>query len=294
MNLKHLFYFWKVATHGGVVRASEMINITPQTLSTQIKLLEDRLGSPLFVRRGRTLDLTDAGRLALEYAEEIFALDAELEQVVRNRHKVRPTEFSVGVSDAIPKALAFQFLRPAQELTNQSKIICKEWRLDRLLGELAINRLDLVISDSLAPPNLNMRIHHHRLAESGFCFMASAALVKRASGPFPANLNKIPLLVPSSDSMAGRSVVEWLNKRRINANIAGIFDDTALMAEFGREGVGAFPIPNLLRREYETRGGVKPLGQLDDIAIEYFALSTKRKITHPCVQAIVKRDVAGS
>ena len=85
MNFKHLHYFWVAAKAGGIVRAGEQLHTTPQTLSSQIKLLEDRLGRKLFRKSGRKLELTEAGRVALRYADEIFGLGNELEAELREQ-----------------------------------------------------------------------------------------------------------------------------------------------------------------------------------------------------------------
>ncbi|MDP2794013.1 MAG: transcriptional activator NhaR [Sulfurisoma sp.] len=289
MNLKHLYYFWKVARHGGVMRASEAIHISPQTLSGQIKLLEEQLGTALFRRQGRSLELTDAGRLALEYADEMFALGAELDQVIRQYQKGRPTEFRVGVSDALPKSLAYRLLRPAVSLPEPVRIVCREWSLDRLLAELALHRLDLVIADSPVPPNIDVRAYSHKLGESGLSFLAHPELVRQVTEPFPLCLNQLPILMPGEDSSMRRKLMEWLDKKRLRITIAGEFDDAALMAAFGRERVGAFPIPSVLVDEYLASGELQLLGDADQLRIEYFALSVQRRLTHPCVLAITSR-----
>lgn len=229
MNLKHLFYFWKVAKHGGVIRAGEAIHISPQTLSGQIKLLEESVGTPLFYRQGRSLELTDAGKIALEYADELFAMSAELDQVLRHYPAGRPTEFRVGVSDALPKSLAYRLLRPAVTHPEPVRIICREWRLDRLLAELALHRLDLVISDSPVPANVEVRAYSHKLGESGLAFLSHPNLVQNISAPFPQCLNQIPLLIPGEDSSMRRKLMEWLDRKRLQVRIAGEFDDPALM-----------------------------------------------------------------
>lgn len=287
MNLKHLFYFWKVAKHGGVMRASEAIHITPQTLSGQIKLLEDSLGTPLFARQGRTLELTDAGRLALEYAEEIFTLDAELEQALRNfPDKNRPVEFRVGVSDALPKSLAYRLLRPAVSLPDPVRIVCREWRLDRLLAELALHRLDLVIADSPIPAGVDVRAYSHHLGRSGISFLASHALAAQASEAFPRCLAQLPLLITGDDSAVRRKLMEWFDRQRLAPRIAGEFDDSALMTAFGREGVGAFPVASVLEEEYLAAGDLRVLGRIAEPHIDYYAFSVERRLTHPCVLAI--------
>jgi len=286
MNLKHLYYFWKVARHGGVVRASEAIHISPQTLSGQIKLLEDRVGTALFKRQGRSLELTEAGKLALEYADEMFALSAELDQVLRQYPQGRAVEFRVGVSDALPKSLAYRLLRPAIRLETPVRIVCREWRLDRLLAELALHRLDLVISDTPVPVNVDVKAYSHKLGESAVTFMAHPKLARKSRLAFPKNLEQLPLLLPGEDSAMRKAINDWLNQQQLRVSIAGEFDDAALMAAFGREQVGAFPIPSALANEYSREGALVPLGSADMVKINYFALTVKRRSTHPCVLAI--------
>lgn len=289
MNLKHLYYFWKVAKHGGVIRASEAIHLSPQTLSGQIKLLEERLGTAFFTRQGRSLELTDAGKLALEYAEDIFTLGAELDQMMRHYPKGRPTEFRVGVSDALPKSLAYRLLRPAVGLPDPVRIVCREWQLDRLLAELALHRLDLVISDSPVPTNIEVRAYSHKLGESGLSFLAHPELARQATESFPRCLNQLPILMPGEDSSMRRKLTGWLDKQRLRITIAGEFDDAALMAAFGLERVGVFPVPTVLVEEYLAVGELELLGHVDQTRIEYFALSVQRRLTHPCVIAITSR-----
>lgn len=286
MNLKHLYYFWKVARHGGVVRAGEAIHITPQTLSGQIRLLEESLGTPLFSRKGRTLTLTEAGRLAVDYAEEIFALDAELERTIRDFPKGRPTEFRVGVSDALPKTLAYRLLRPAMDIDGPVRLVCREWQLDRLLADLALHRLDLVISDSPVPAGVEVRAYGHRLGGSGVAFLARSELAARVRTPFPDCLAELPLLMPGEDSAMRRRLDEWLDRKRLRVSIVGEFDDHALLAAFGREGVGAFPVASALADDYLADSRLTLLGRADRVSIDYFAISVQRRLTHPCVLAI--------
>ena len=289
MNLKHLYYFWKVAKHGGVVRAAEAIHISPQTLSGQIKLLEDRVGTALFKRQGRTLELTEAGKLALEYADEMFTLGAELDQVLRQYPHGRAIEFRVGVSDALPKSLAYRLLRPAIKLDEPVKIVCREWRLDRLLAELALHRLDLVISDSPVPANVEIKAYSHKLGESGVTFMAHPMLARQSTLPFPRNLEQLPILLPGEDSEMRKAINEWLDRQRLKVSVVGEFDDAALMAAFGREQVGVFPIPAALASEYTQGGTLVRVGIADTVRIKYYALTIKRRLTHPCVLAITSQ-----
>lgn len=288
MNLKHLFYFWKTAKEGGIARAGEALHVTPQTISGQIGQLEDSLGIALFSRQGRALELTDAGRLALSYADEIFSLGAELEQAIRHYPKGRPVTFRVGVSDAVPKSLAYRLLEPAVALGDQVRIVCREWRLDRLLSELAVHRLDLVIADMPVPNALDVRAYNHRLAESGMSFVAAPALAARCAKKFPDCLAELPLLVPGEDSSARQKLMRWLEKVRLRPKVVGEFDDSALMTAFGQAGVGVFPVPSIIEAEIVAAYGVKVIGRSMEVRTEYFAISAERRVTHPCVLAIAE------
>ena len=286
MNLKHLFYFWKTAKEGGVMRAGEALHITPQTISGQIGQLEHSLGIELFSRQGRALELTDAGRLALGYADEIFSLGAELEQAIRHYPKERPLTFRVGVSDALPKSLAYRLLEPAVALGEPVRIVCREGRLERLLSELAVHRLDLVIADTPLPATLDVRAFNHRRAESGMSFVASPALAARCKEVFPACLASLPLLVPGEDASSRQKLMRGLEKARIRPKIVGEFDDSALLTAFGQAGVGVFPVPSIIEEEIVAAYGVQVLGRCPEARTEYFAISAERRVSHPCVLAI--------
>lgn len=289
MNLKHLYYFWKVAKHGGVLRASEAIHISPQTLSGQIKLLEDKIGTALLKRAGRNVELTEAGKLAFGYADEMFTLGAELDQVLQHYPQGRTIEFRVGVSDALPKSLAYRLLRPAIKLDEPVRIVCREWRLDGLLAELALHRLDLVISDSPVPANVEVKAYSHNLGESSVTFMAHPELAEKSRLAFPQILEELPILLPGEDSAMRRAINEWLEQKRLRVSVVGEFDDAALMAAFGREQVGCFPIPSVLTGEYQQDGLLAPIGTADAIKIKYYALTIKRRLSHPCVIAITSK-----
>lgn len=289
MNFKHLYYFWVAAKAGGILRAGEQLHITPQTLSGQIKLLEDRLGKPLFAKRGRRLELTATGRVAMGYADEIFALGAELEQAIRSEAPdARTIEFRVGVADAVPKSIAYRLLEPALRIPEQVRLVCREWKLDSLLAELALHRLDLVIADAPIPPSVSVKAFSHRLGRSGVSFFAAPALQAACQGEFPACLNDMPLLCFGDDAAVGGRLNRWLELQGLHPHVVGEFDDGALMKAFGREGQGIFPGPTVLEHEIEAQFGVRVLGRTDEVSEEFYAISVERRISHPCVIAITR------
>ncbi|MDP2367744.1 transcriptional activator NhaR [Rhodoferax sp.] len=289
MNYKHLYYFLQVAKSGGVLRASELLHLTPQTISGQIQLLEEALGRALFAKSGRGLALTETGRVVLGYAQDIFSLGTELEEAVRDQSaKGRALEFRVGVVDAVPKSITYRLLEPATQLPEPVRIVCREWKLDSLLAELALHRLDLVISDAPIPPSASVRAFSHRLGTSGVSFFAAPALLDRCVGGFPGCLDGAPMLMPGEDSALGQRLRAWFQTQSLHPRIVGEFDDTALAKEFGRHGVGFFVSPTVLSREIEQQFNVKTVGVCAQVVDEFFAISVERRITHPCVVAITQ------
>ena len=287
MNFKHLYYFWATAHAGGVMRAGEQLHTTPQTLSGQIKLLESRLGCNLFRKRGRQLELTAEGRVALGYADRIFALGEELEAAMgRARAGPRGLDFRVGVADSVPKAIAYRLLEPALGVEGPVRLACHEGRLDDLLGQLSVHKVDLVLADEPMSRQLSVKAFNHALGTSAMSFFCAPELKKSLGGRFPANLQGAPMLLQGSTSAIRRRFDLWSATQRIRPHIVGEFDDSALMTAFGSEGRGIFMSPAVLERETCAQHGVQVLGRTDELVEEFYAISVERRITHPCVEAI--------
>ncbi|HYR24781.1 MAG TPA: transcriptional activator NhaR [Aquabacterium sp.] len=289
MNYKHLQYFWTVARLGGVVKAGEHLHVTPQTISGQIQLLEDHFGRPLFQKKGRKLELTETGQLVYSYAQDIFNLGTELDQVVRQpRGAARPIELRVGLADAVPKLVACRLLEPVLHSTQRFKVVCREWKLDSLLAELAVHRLDLVVSDTPLPASLSVHGFNHRLGGSSVGFYATSALLPRIQGAFPACLNEVPLLLPGTESALGVKLLQWLGKHKLKPQVVGEFDDGALLQALGQHGHGVFMAPMVLDEEVRRQYGVHLVGEAPDLIEEFYVITVERRITHPGVAAIAQ------
>lgn len=290
MNYKHLHYFMQVAETGSVAAASRQLKLTPQTISGQIQLLGERLGGTLFEKVGRRLVLTETGQLALTYAQEIFSLGAELEAAVREEsRRGRTLEFRVGVADAVPKSLAYRLVEPALSVREPVRIVCREWKLDSLLAELALHRLDLVIADAPLPASSSVRAFSHRLGASRISVFGARTMRRRSDAPFPRCLDGAPLLMPGEDSAAGQRLRTWFRTQTVHPRIVGEFDDSALAQEFGRRGAGYFIGPEVLAKEIEARLDAATVGVIDGVEEELFAISVDRRIKHPCVVAITSK-----
>jgi len=287
MNFKHLRYFWLVARTGSIARASEQLHLTPQTLSGQINLLEEQLEESLFVKRGRSLELTDAGRLAYRYAQDIFSLGSELEESLRGfKAGGRPVEFRVGIADSVSKTIAYWLIEPATGIGGPVHLVCREGALDEFMADLGAHRLDLVIAGEPVPPSARVRAYNHGLGTSAVSFFSAPGLRKALRGKFPACLDGAPTLVPTADSAVRRRLDQWFETNNVRPRILGEFDDTALMKAFGQRGAGVFTGPSVLESEIERQYGVKVIGRAMQVVEEYFAISVERRLTHPCVVAI--------
>ncbi len=293
MNFKHLHYFWVAATAGGIVKAGEQLHTSPQTLSGQIKLLEERLGRQLFRKRGRNVELTDDGRVALRYADEIFALGSEMESAMRQRGKgsdgtAQVLEFRVGIEDALAKTVAYRLIEPALQLAQPVRLICSEGQFPDLMAQLALHRLDLVIADEPLTSRISVKAFNHKLGSSGISFLAAPALTAQLKGPFPQNLNGAPMLVPGGSSSVRPQFDAWLTRHQLTPRVVGEFTDSALMQAFGRQGAGVFLAPTVVEDEITTEFGVQCVGRSTEMADDFYAISVERRITHPGVAAITQ------
>jgi len=288
VNYKHLHYFWAVAREGGVARASERLHLTPQTISGQLSLLEKYLGVDLFTRVGRNLELTETGRLVLSYADEIFSLGGELEEVMHQLPIGRPRLFRVGVVDVLPKSIAHRILQPALQMPEPVRMICREASLDALLAELAVHRLDLVLADRPIPPTVSTRGFSHKLGECAVSFFATEKLEKKLKGDFPRCLDGAPLLLPSSGIQLRSVIDQWLDKHRLHPRVIAEFDDSALMKAFGQEGAGIFIAPAAIEAEVEWQYQVTAIGRVDEVKERFYAISVERRILHPVVSVVME------
>ena len=288
LNYRQLHYFWVVAKTGSIVRACEQLNLTPQTISGQISLLEQTYGIELFQRVGRQLELTEAGRQALPYAEQMFQTGNELEAMLRAQPNEQQILFRVGVADVVPKSIVYRLIAPTMELSEPIHITCREDKLERLLADLAIQRLDLVISDSPMPSHLDIKGYSQKLGECGISFFATPALAQRYGQDFPRSLHGAPLLIPGQETVVRSRLLRWFAEQQIQPRIVGEFDDSALMQAFGQSGSGIFISPSVIADEVTRQYGVELIGQTDAVSESFYAISVERKVKHPGIVAITE------
>ncbi len=277
-----------VAKEGSIAKASKLLFLTPQTISGQLSVLEDKLGVDLFEKSGRSLKLTEAGLIVQSYANDIFSLGNELEEVLHNKPQKRLAHLKAGIANSIPKSIAYHLLEPVLHQTDPMKIICREDNLSTLLSELAEHKLDIVISDRAIPESPSINGFNHHLGECGITFFCTHELHKSIQGDFPACLNNMPLLLTGDASPTKNKVIQWLKKNNIFPQIVAEFDDGALMKAFGQKGAGIFMAPSITAKEVESSYHVKVIGETTEVMESFFAISMDRKVTHKGVATILQ------
>ncbi|MBK6637473.1 MAG: LysR family transcriptional regulator [Rhodocyclaceae bacterium] len=291
LNFRHLLYFWAVAKEGSITRAAERLNLSVQTISTQLGVLEQQLGQALFAPQGRSLVLTDAGRAALDYADQIFLLGERLRHAVADHGSGR-RRFAVGLTEAVPKLVAFRLLQPALKAPLAMRIECIESSFEQLLSELALNRLDLVLADRAAPTDAHLKLQSRLLGTVGIDLYAAEPLHQRYVTDFPRGLNGAPVLLPLRSNPLRGAIDGWFARNNLKPELVGEFSDSALLKTFGRAGLGLFPAPSGMHADILTQFGARSLGALNEVRENWYAIVTQRRIPHPAVEAVEAGGIA--
>lgn len=286
LNYHHLLYFWTVVKEGGVAQAAKALRLAPPTISGQVRALEESLELTLFDRVGRKLQVTEDGRVVFRYADEIFNLGRELLDTVKGRPTGRPLQLRVGISDVLPKLVCHDLLMPALRLPEPVQIICHGDKTERLLAELAVQGLDLVLSDVPVGGNIKVRAFNHLLGECGLTFFATPNLARKYRRGFPHSLDGAPLLVPTEDSLVRRSLDHWFESIGVRPRVVAEFDDSGLLKSFGQGGEGIFSVPSVVEAGVRKQYGVQVVGRTDQVVERFYAITVERRIKHPAAVAI--------
>ena len=286
LNYHHLFYFWKVVRAGSITRACDELRLAPATISAQLRDLEEQLGEKLLARSGRTLVPTEMGRLVFRYAEDIFGLGMELVDAVKQRPTGKPLRLAVGVDDVVPKEIARKLIEPALRVPGGVRLLCREASLDRLVADLAVHELDVVLSDAPVTPTFNVRAYNHPLGDTAVSWVGTPSLARSHRRSFPRSLDGAAVLLPTDDTAIRRRLDQWCADHGLRPEVRAEFDDFALLREFGRRGLGVFPVPVAIERELRRVSGVERIGVAKGVRARFFAVSVEKKVRHPAVAAI--------
>ncbi|MRR15355.1 MAG: transcriptional activator NhaR [Deltaproteobacteria bacterium] len=286
LNYHHLLYFWIVAREGSLSRAGAELRLSPSAISGQIRSLENALNQKLFVKSGRRLMLSETGRTVYRYADEIFRLGKELQDTLNDRPFGMPLRVTVGVADVVPKMMALELLEPALRLSFPIRLVCKEDKPDRLLAELALHDLDVILMDAPASSHIKVKAFNHHLGECDTTILAKKHMAAKYRKNFPASLNGAPVLLPTEGTALRRALDHWFRENDIRPQIAGEFDDNALLNVFGQTGMGLFPAPSPIANELKRQFRVETVGSLPDVRQRFYAVTVERRLVHPAAVAI--------
>jgi len=295
LNYKHLYYFWVAAKEGGMSHAAARLGMAVQTVSAQVRLLEQSLGHALFKPAGRGLVLTEAGQTALKLAEQIFLIGEQLPAAVRDAATQHAVRLVVGISDGLPKLAVRDLLEPVMDEPHL-RLMCHEDEFDDLLADLALHRLDVVLTDRPAPGGSNLKLFSTQLGDFATGLFAREELAKRHAANFPASLDAAPLLLPSRHHALRARIDRWLEnlqqEYKVRPRIVGEFEDNALLNTFGRGGLGLFPAPLALAAQVSQQLNALRIGEMQGVSEQIYAISSERRIRHPAVEALCQVKIA--
>ena len=287
-NHRHLYYFWVVAKEGSMTRAAQRLDMAVQTVSAQVRELERDLGCQLLRPAGRGLALTDAGVVALQQAEQIFQLSQALPEQVLATVETPSVRLAVGIADGLPKLEVQRLLQPVLGVAHL-RLVCDDGEMAGLLADLVLHKLDVVLTDHPAPPNLQLKVHSHSLGTSDIGWYGAPHWWALAHAGFPASLEQVPVLLPTTHSVVRGQLDRWLSQNGLRPRIVGEIEDSALLETFGSTGLGIFPAALTAQGELLKRSQVQLIGACAGVQEHYYAISTERKVMHPLVQQILQR-----
>lgn len=289
LNYRHLHYFWVVAKEGGLSRAAARLGVAVQTVSAQVRLLEEALGHPLLKPLGRGLVLTEAGQEAFARAEAIFQLGQELPQAVRTAASRQPAlRLAVGLSDGLSKLATQRLLAPVLG-TPSLRLLCHDGEFEALLAELAMHQLDLVLAGQPAPSNPNLRLSSQRLLAAPVDWLGPPAWVGRAErADFPRCLERLPVMLPTAHAPLRARLDRWFEAQGLRPRVVGEFEDSALLAVFAAQGLGVFPMSRLGTEDAPLVRGLRRLGEAEGLVEEVHAIHSRRGQHHPLVRRLLE------
>ena len=288
INYKHLYYFWTVAKHGSISAACEKLHLAQPTISGQLTVFQQAIGAILLQKKGRNLELTDTGRTVFNYADEIFSIGRELTQVLKGHNTEHGLRLNLGMTDALPKMIAYRLIEPLLHLPDPVQIHCYEDKTERLLAAISIHSIDLVLSDVPATPASGARVFNHFLGESGVAIFAAPVLAARYREDFPRSLNGAPFLLPTVNTALRRSLDQWFDFKTLSPSIQAEIEDSALLKTFGAAGSGLFFSPLAVATEIQQQYGTEILGVADGVTERFYAVTAQRKLKHPSVAVILE------
>lgn len=287
LNYHHLRYFWAIAHEGSLTRAAERLNLSQSALSVQLGKLEQQLGHPLFERAGKRLILTEAGRIALDYADTVFQAGDELVSTMQGRPLDRRQAFRVGASTTLSRNFQLEFLRPLVGRADV-ELIVRSGTMRDLLAQLEAHEIDVVLANSAPQQDAQSSFRSHLLAQQ------PVGLVRRpgaAASPFrfPEDLASEPILLPSLDSEIRLAFDRILERAGVHPVILAEVDDMAMLRLLARDSEGLTLVPPIVVRDELASGALVEVCRIPTLSESFYAITQKRRFPNPLLAELMAR-----
>ena len=290
LNFHHLHYFWAVAKEGHLTRAAARLHVSQSALSAQIKLLEGQLGHALFTRSGRTLQLTEAGRVALTYADTIFASGNELMALLQGGVRQTRQVLRIGAVATLSRNFQENFVKPLLSRSDV-ELVLQSGSLEDLLPRLRVHALDLVLSNRRVHADADHPWRCRSIARQPVSLVGRPR-TKRRAFRFPEELAEVPLLLPSRDSDIRAAFDLMCEQHGLRCHVLAEVDDMALLRLLARDSGAVALVPSVVvRDELQTRQLVEYC-VVPDLVENFYAITVKRHFEPPLLKALLKRDQA--
>lgn len=289
LNYNHLRYFWVVAHEGGLNRAAERLNVAQSALSLQIKTLEEQIGHRLFERAGRRMTLTEAGRIALDYADTVFKAGEEMMMTLAGRGTAERQAFRVGAVTTLSRNFQLRFLQPLMS-RRDVELIVRSGVLRDLLAQLENHTLDVVLANDSAPRDAMARFRTQLLDSQPVSLVGRP---RRRKFRFPRDLAETPVLLPSADSGMRFAFDRAMEAAGVRPLIHAEVDDMAMLRLLARERDGLALVPPIVVRDELEAGVLVEHFRLPDVQERFYAIVSKRRFPNPLLASVLKSEAGG-
>lgn len=286
LNYHHLYYFKVIAQEGAIAKAAKKLRLGQPTLSTQLKQFEDHLGFPLFERTKKRLHLTEAGQVALDYANEIFRLGSEMVDTLNDIRRSDRLQIQIGCMDSIPKDYVLKLIQAAQGHRN-CQISCIEGNSEHLLEELKAHRLDLLLTNHPLTHNKQEGIYSRRVGQAPVSLYGEKKFQKLAKG-FPNSLEGQPLILSNHNIALRRSIEHYLKMCGLTVDIVAEVQDTSLQRLMCEHGLGIVPLADSGTTAANNKKDLAYIGTLPDIYEEVWMIVADRRLQNPVAAWLLK------
>jgi LysR family transcriptional activator of nhaA len=284
LNYHHLRYFQVVAHEGHLTRAAERLNVSQSALSSQIKTLEERLGQKLFERRGRALHLTEAGRIALDHADTIFAAGRELVETLQQTGEVR-RPLRIGALATLSRNFQLAFLKPVLGRPDV-EVILRSGSGAELFGALAALQLDLVLTNQPPEADALTPFSVRAIDEQPVGLIGMPDLCP-PNVPLDERLGTAPLILPTRSSALRIGFEALTDRLGVAPQVAAEIDDMAMMRLLAREGAGLAVIPPIVVRDELEEGTLVEADRLPGLTERFYAVTTRRRFPNPILRRLL-------